>query len=307
MQLAEKTSGASVSSSKLRDLDDKLAKATLEIEELRAQKLVFEKRCEALKGTTRTSREEMATLQCQIDMLSQRASLLEEDLELEREKVVKAEAVAAAALAAPEKESSSEIRVLEEENIELMKENKELRNKVLQTQAQADRLQSQLSRASSTTSTLTESRRSATSATAAEMPAAAPSRSKARTSVESADAAARSFGTDISLTASAADNAGRGNVSCSWSSDTVSKAGAGDAALPLKSRRRGAGGDDTIKAGLEADHVGDTENAAPVPADETMASKRSRTRTKVSASSAAASTAAASISSADTGAECAQS
>ena len=106
-------------SNKQKDLEEKLAHAVAEVEDLKSTKLAVEKRAESAKNSLRTAREEVAKLTVDLEGQKSRVDELQQEL-LDAEKRVTNSADTV----------HSEIQVLEEENIELMRENKELRVEV---------------------------------------------------------------------------------------------------------------------------------------------------------------------------------
>lgn len=120
-------------SEKVKVLEESLAHAQKETEELKALKSATEKRLEASKAAARGSRAEAATVSAEVDFL--REQLEQRSIELESAKGRingSADAV------------SSEVQALEEENIELMKENMELRKETSTCRLEIDKVKAQL-------------------------------------------------------------------------------------------------------------------------------------------------------------------
>ena len=111
-------------SNKQKDLEEKLAHAMAEVEDLKSTKLALEKRAESAKNSLRLAREEVAKLTVDLEGQKSRVEEMQQEL-LDAEKRVNNSADTV----------HSEIQVLEEENIELMRENKELRVEVSRCKA----------------------------------------------------------------------------------------------------------------------------------------------------------------------------
>lgn len=101
------------------ELEDKLRTQTAIAEDYKAQKIALERRFDALKSSSRDTREEIAGLTVEIEALRTQVSNLTEELHKAEQKCVSSSDVV-----------SNEVKVLEEENIELMQENKQLRLEV---------------------------------------------------------------------------------------------------------------------------------------------------------------------------------
>ena len=106
-------------SAKQRELEERLSHSVAEVEELKSTKMAMEKRAEAAKNSLRVARDEVAKLTVELEGQKGRVEELQQQLvEAEKRVTTSADTV------------HSEIQVLEEENIELMRENKELRVEV---------------------------------------------------------------------------------------------------------------------------------------------------------------------------------
>jgi chromosome segregation ATPase len=128
-KLATKSSSDSLAvSRKLHDVETELERVMLELEEMKSMKNVLEKRVEMMKTSAKTSRDEYAKANEEIDLLSARVEELTADLTQARQKVVNSADVV-----------HSEVQALEEENIEIMKENKELRKELSKLKLQAEK------------------------------------------------------------------------------------------------------------------------------------------------------------------------
>jgi len=159
------------------DLEDRIGSYASEVEDLKAQKLALEKRIDTLKNTAKAARESSAALTVQVEELTERVTELQDQLSAADRKAVNSSELV-----------SSEVQALEEENIDLLKENKELR-------VELSRYRSSLA----TTSATTELPR------AQARPVAAPSvPTSPLTRLNDADGLAllsgrkRTFGTDLS-------------------------------------------------------------------------------------------------------------
>jgi chromosome segregation ATPase len=98
------------------DLEDRIGSYASEAEDLKAQKLALEKRIDTLKNTAKAARESSAALTVQVEELTERVAELQDQLSAADRKAVNSSELV-----------SSEVQALEEENIDLLKENKELR------------------------------------------------------------------------------------------------------------------------------------------------------------------------------------
>ena len=98
------------------ELEDRISSYASEAEDLKAQKLALEKRIDTLKNTAKAARESSAALTVQVEELTERVGELQDQLLAADRKVVNSSELV-----------SSEVQALEEENIDLLKENKELR------------------------------------------------------------------------------------------------------------------------------------------------------------------------------------
>jgi hypothetical protein len=165
-------------SEKLAELEERLAQQAADAEEAKAQRVVLEKRIDAMKAAAKTAREEAAKAALDIETLTLKVKELKEELAVANKRVVSSSEVA-----------SSEVQALEEENLELLKENKELRQQVTRLKAGV------------TTAAVSAP---AVSASAAPTPGAAvfsPAPKMAASAAPSAGALSgqkRAFGTDIS-------------------------------------------------------------------------------------------------------------
>lgn len=113
------TNRDSSKATKQRDLEERLSHSLAELEDEKATKLALERRLEGSKNALRVSRDEVAALTVEIeDQKTKIDELKQAVLETEKKVVSSADNV------------HSEIQVLDEENIELMRENKELRVEV---------------------------------------------------------------------------------------------------------------------------------------------------------------------------------
>ena len=111
-------------SEKLADLEERLAQQTADAEEAKALRITLEKRLEVLKGTAKTARESGAAMTIEIETLNAKIKELKDELGAAQKRVVSSTEVV-----------SSEVQALEEENIELLKENKDLRCQVSRLKA----------------------------------------------------------------------------------------------------------------------------------------------------------------------------
>jgi hypothetical protein len=111
---------ATSTADKHTELSERAAKAEAANEELKAQKMSLELKIEGLKTAARVSREEVATITAQMEVLAVKKS----DLEVRLQHAMSSTAATAESHAL---NSASEVQVLEEENIDLMRENKDLR------------------------------------------------------------------------------------------------------------------------------------------------------------------------------------
>ena len=139
-ELAEKLSSSKASEKmsekmveKMRGLQENMAAAQREAEELKALKVVTEKRLEASKAAARGSRAEAATVSAEVDFLREQLQQMTGQLAAVEGKLSgSADAV------------SSEVQALEEENIELMKENMELRKETSTYRLEVEKVKAQL-------------------------------------------------------------------------------------------------------------------------------------------------------------------
>jgi regulator of replication initiation timing len=113
-------------SAKLSDVTEKLQLSVQEVDDLKLQRLALERRVESMKTAARTAREESAVLTVEIDTLKARVEEVSAELVAAKQRVL-----------VSSDNTSSEIQVLEEENIELMAENKDLRAKLAKARVTA--------------------------------------------------------------------------------------------------------------------------------------------------------------------------
>ena len=113
-------------------MEERARRLQTEIDEAKAQRSAFEKRLEGMNATARASREEIATLSADADILRIRVEELQRELGASERKVI-----------ASVDNASSEVQALEEENIQLMKENREQRKEAAFFKAQLERIQGQ--------------------------------------------------------------------------------------------------------------------------------------------------------------------
>jgi hypothetical protein len=159
-------------SEKMAELEEKLAQQAADLEESTVLRVTLEKRLEVLKASAKTAREGSATATLEIEALQAKVKELKDELSSANKRVVSSSEVV-----------SSEVQALEEENIELLKENKDLRLQVSRLKANP----------------------AAAAVSSAPAPAAASIFSPAPKAASSAGSALsgskRAFGTDISNTA----------------------------------------------------------------------------------------------------------
>lgn len=108
-----------VKSEKQVELEEKLRQQMELVEDCRGQKFALEKRIEAMKATAKSAREENASLSIQVETLQGKLEEIKLQLEAAEKKAVSSDEMV-----------SSEVQALEEENIELLRENKELRTEI---------------------------------------------------------------------------------------------------------------------------------------------------------------------------------
>ena len=177
---AKASAHSSVSSSKAKDLEQRLEQALAEAEDLKCQRASLEKRLEALKAANKINREELAATQTEVEELKSRCEGLQGDVTRERLAFERLQAKQQS-----EPVVSPEVQALEEENLELMKENKELMKQAASYRAQSERLTAQLAKAQVQTQVSTST---------PALPATGPIRS----ALEAPDSSKkRTFGTDI--------------------------------------------------------------------------------------------------------------
>lgn len=120
---------------RLKELEDSLLHVQAELVETRAQRNVLEKRVETHKSAVRVSREEVASMTIELESVRQAMAAVQEELNDAKSKLTNMRMTAPTASDA----AAPEIQALEEENIELLKENKELRKSVATLKAQAEK------------------------------------------------------------------------------------------------------------------------------------------------------------------------
>eukprot|EP01041_Mallomonas_annulata_P002987 gene2987-5859_t len=127
-QMQAHQSNVSKLQSRSRELEGQMVKLTTETEEVRSQKNSFEKRIDALRNSLQTA--ELASKNKAEEVESLRATM--STLQGELDQAMAHERSSSDAI-------SSEIQALEEENIELMRENKELRKEAASYRVQLER------------------------------------------------------------------------------------------------------------------------------------------------------------------------
>ena len=106
---------AVASKNKIRQLEESINQMTSEVDEAKSTRSVLEKRLETLKSANRSMKEELTVLTAERDSLALHVTELESSLKSAEGKIVSTSDTV-----------SSEVQALEEENIELMRENKEV-------------------------------------------------------------------------------------------------------------------------------------------------------------------------------------
>lgn len=106
---------ANASKNKIRQLEETITQMTSEVDEAKSTRSVLEKRLETLKSANRSMKEELTLLTTERDNLALHVTELESSLKSAEGKIVSTSDTV-----------SSEVQALEEENIELMRENKEV-------------------------------------------------------------------------------------------------------------------------------------------------------------------------------------
>jgi chromosome segregation ATPase len=106
---------AVASKNKIRQLEESINQMTLEVDEAKSTRSVLEKRLETLKSANRSMKEDLTVLTAERDNLALHVTELESSLKSAEGKIVSTSDTV-----------SSEVQALEEENIELMRENKEV-------------------------------------------------------------------------------------------------------------------------------------------------------------------------------------
>lgn len=113
-------------SEKVTELEDRLCQVTAEAEEAKVQKVALEKRLEVMKAAAKTARELQGNNTVEIEALTANVQALKAELNAAKRQVTSSS-----------DEVSSAVQALEEENIELLKENKDLRVQVSRLKAGA--------------------------------------------------------------------------------------------------------------------------------------------------------------------------
>src|SRR5690606_18763473 len=122
-QAAATSSGAA--HGKLNEAEDRAARYLAELQEVRGQKLALEHRTESLQKRLFDLRDEQGTLETSVVELRAQLALRSDELEeLKRQSTLL------------QTGRSHELHTLEEENLELMQENKRLRKELLELRAQ---------------------------------------------------------------------------------------------------------------------------------------------------------------------------
>jgi DNA repair exonuclease SbcCD ATPase subunit len=139
---------SSSSSIKLRETEEKLESAVSEIDSLKAQRASLEKRVETLKASVKTARTDSADISAALDACKAQCEQLEADLEAARGHASQLELKMQQKLHELEASAgnSPEVQALEEENLELMNENKQLTREICSYRLQAERAQAQLAK-----------------------------------------------------------------------------------------------------------------------------------------------------------------
>lgn len=287
-QLALKTVGenalTSSASARVRDLEEKLTRAVTEAQEMRAHRSKAEKRVEKLKEASVSAKEEIAALTNTVASLHQKVLELDARLLQQQSLTVNAKEEAAAALAAPAQIVSSENDSLKEENIELMKELREAKAQAANFKLQLDRLQLQMARlypavrsdsyASPLLCSDSDDYIPDSSSSAVQFEACSGGTSELGASHQEKQAA-RSFGTDITVSAVSEQN--------------VDKKHNGDARAPtgpVKTRRQESPMKPLVAISCQQDGgAGGRQSEVAEAAMAGMAAKRSRTRTKATTTS----------------------
>jgi chromosome segregation ATPase len=148
-QSTKSSTASTTSLQKLRETEEKLEAADAEIENLKVQRASLEKKIETMKAASKTSRSENSELIAALEASKSQVEQLEADLEASKAQIIVLEQKLQAQMKQMEDaegESSPEMQALEEENLELMKENKELLRDVTTFRLQAERAQNQLAK-----------------------------------------------------------------------------------------------------------------------------------------------------------------
>jgi len=117
---------------KLRELEERVISLSAEVEEARAQRNAFENRVEGLRVAAASSEAQEKSSSLQVSSLTQQLEEVQAELDLALTK-----------MRAAEESVSTEVQALEEENIELLRENKELRRDVASYRTKLERAQNQ--------------------------------------------------------------------------------------------------------------------------------------------------------------------
>ena len=203
-------------SEKLTELEERLAQQTADAEEAKALRVTLEKRLEVMKASAKTARESSAAMTVEIEALNAKVKELKDELGSANSRAVSStEAV------------SSEVQVLEEENLELLKENKELRMEVSRLKSSAT--------SSSSSSSIANAHTVGAATPMFSPPRVIPTPSAASGALSGHK---RAFGTDISNTApnSTVKPAAQGEV-VKTTAGVAPADSQGDAAGKAKSRR----------------------------------------------------------------------
>lgn len=137
-----KTSSTSTSTHRIKELEETVTHLQEEINDVKNQRSALEKRLETTKQCTKSSKEEIAELTVQIDSLKQQNHIISSDLINAQSKIIELSAQnnSSSSSSASSSSTSPEVQALEEENLELLKENKELRKDVATYKSQIDKM-----------------------------------------------------------------------------------------------------------------------------------------------------------------------
>lgn len=122
---------------KLQDVEDNLSRVQLRLDESRTSKAILEKKLETLKGMQKSSREDIST-SSEVVLLKNQVDELTHELEKAKKEFNNVDLAST--------QINSEVQALEEENIEIMQENKSLRLEVSKLRTLNDRLNLQLTK-----------------------------------------------------------------------------------------------------------------------------------------------------------------